>query len=327
MSTPQKKKKKSSMASGDVQLESATGAILDPKYKKMTQAGRGYKPVEAGRLRLFLVGAVGEGKSSFAASVPRAAILDFENKYRDIPEQFYGEGTIPFYDGDPQFYIDLLTELEDDGRKGKRSFDTIIVDPCNIFVTLCRDFLTSYYRDKLHRGIDQYEDITNYGSDGNGWDKVNRLVAASFDQIYNAGYGWIALAHQVPKWKKVGARDIKTFQHALNNGVHSALYSRCDFAGTLTMESEIAQVGTGKFSTRKGKKVEKTKPVERKFVTLLINNDKEAESEDRKLPHRMPVPMPTEPFEVPEGAGFATFVKWYRKGVELKRNKEVQSVN
>ena len=172
-------------------ISTMEGKPLPDKYAKLTRAPG---IPDTGRLRLFLQGKVASGKTFFACSWPRTAILDFENKTSAVRRR--GPGTHIFQFKTAKEYDDLIEMLVADGVAGHPAFDTVAFDTVEAFRNLRRRAITEEYRNlKKLKGPG---DITDYKSEGAGWSILNADINNTFERIYQAGYGWMALAHVVP---------------------------------------------------------------------------------------------------------------------------------
>lgn len=287
------------------------GVQLPKRYHNLATQVPQFQPPDPGKLRLFLQGLVGEGKSTFAASIPRACILDFENKYTAIPRR--GEGTHVFYCADGDETEAIIDMLMADAEKDDRVFDTVVFDPMNGYIQQVRRLLTDRYVEAglLKAG----STITEYGKGGSGWDKVNQYVNAKLFEVYEAGHGWVVLSHMIQRWVKSseGSGETRVYDHSVNAGILNYLYQEAEFTGTIERVLTTKAVPTGRVLTLpSGKEVPQTRKQIDRSYELNLSHD------DPKLPVRQHVPMPDEPIEIPEGRGWSRFRFAYHKSVEAR---------
>ncbi len=287
------------------------GVQLPKRYHSLATQVPQFEPPAPGKLRLFLQGLVGEGKSTFAASIPRACILDFENKYTAIPRR--GEGTHIFYCADGDETEAIIDMLMADAEKDDRVFDTVVFDPMNGYIQQVRRLLTDRY---LESGLlKPGSTITEYGKGGSGWDKVNQYVNAKLFEVYESGYGWVVLSHMIQRWVKSseGSGETRVYDHSVNAGILNYLYQEAEFTGTIEHVLTTKAVPTGKVRVLpSGKTIQDTRKQIDRAYELNLSHD------DPKLPVRQHVPMPDEPIEIPEGRGWSRFSRIYHSSVEAR---------
>jgi hypothetical protein len=291
--------------------------VLD-KYTKLADTETGLP--STGRLRLFLEGGVGTGKTFFGASWPRAAFLDIEHKTSAIRK--LGEGSMLFHFKTGREYLDLINELVKDGQAGKCPFDTVVIDTVMGLRDKVKDYLTEWYREK---GLLKEEswDITDYKSDGAGWSCLNTTFSDLFERIYHqGGLGWIALDHISPKWRKVGGGESCFWESSLNPAILGYFHKQCEFCAyfetgldEVSVKLPPKALGTGKvIPGGVGKET-------RKIYKLAFLPP------GSKLPDRVHIPFELPALTIPEGQGFETFNKAYQaaKAAWEKTEKETES--
>ncbi len=279
-------------------LSTMEGKSLPDKYAKLTQTPGLPKP---GRLRLFLQGKVGSGKTFFACSWPRTAILNFENKASAVRKR--GPGTHIFHFKTPKEYADLIEMLIADGLAGHPAFDTVAFDTALAFREIRRKAITEEYRaQKMLKGPG---DITNYKAEGAGWSILNADVTNTFERLYQAGYGWIALAHVVPKWRESGGNAHCSYESVLNAGVLDYLHSQCEYCAFFQRRTETIkkQGPPRKVGTRMMPGADMEETIQRYQLCFL--------PPDPRLPVREHIPLGQEVIDIPDGGGHAAFTALY----------------
>lgn len=281
-------------------ISTMAGTPLPDKYAKLACAPG---IPEAGRLRLFLQGKVGAGKTFFACSWPRTAVLDFESKATAVRRR--GPGTEIFRFKTAKEYDALIEMLVADGIAGQAAFDTVVIDTVLSFRELRRRAITEEYRSR--RMLKGPGDITDYKSEGAGWSILNADVNNTFERLYQAGYGWIALAHVVPKWRESGGTSICSWDSVLNAGVLDYLHGQCEYCAFFERVSDVVKrVGPArKVGTRMMPGVATEESISRYQLCFL--------PPDPRLPVREHIPLEQEVIEIPEGGGHAAFAALYHK--------------
>lgn len=280
------------------QLVTMDGSPLPDKYAKLTQK-KGLPPT--GRLRLFLQGKVGSGKSTFACSFPGAAILDFENKTSAVRN--WGKGSQPFHFRTQGEYDKLIDELVADGYAGKRCFDMVVFDTVLAYRDMRRRAMTELY--KKQNKLKGPGDITDYKSEGAGWSLLNMAVNSTFDRLAQAGYGWIALAHIVPKWRDVGGESRCSWESVLNAGVLDYLHTQCEFCAFFAKDrKEVLTQGRDRIVSGKTFPGQPIKTIVETYQLTFL-------PPDPRLAVREHVPLAGKSIDIPEGEGYNAFDRAY----------------
>lgn len=297
-------------------IETGTGAPIPSKYTGLRGARTfTFSPPPAASLWLLVTGDVGEGKSTFAASVPRALINDFERKYTGIKTLAPGSQVIgdvganetPWTLDD---YAKVWQMLLDDAKAGRRPFDTVVFDTLG---GLC-DLVKTDFTDK-NGGVSSdkpWKDFAHYGVDGAGYGAMNSWIMSWFTKLRNNGYGGIILAHRESRETAEGVTEIKTDG---NPGVVKGLYRMAEYSGRLMRRRSVARVQTTKIIG--GRQVpQKETAVSYDYVLDLDVMPGEVGARESKRQH---VPMEDPVIPVPEGAGWTAFKAAYEASVEARR--------
>ncbi len=312
-----RKKRQTADVDDQQELFDGKGRSIPSRYQKAPGRDVDFDPPSPHRLRLFIVGSVGDGKSTFCASIPRALILDIENKYTAIPHR--GKDTMIRHCQTVEDYLKLLDLAIQDGQAGNPYFKMIVIDPIDGFVRLIRDSLTVGFREANLLKAGNPRDIASFGQEGAGWDEINRAVTMVLFRIYQAGYGYTAISHVLPSWKKMeGGHSVQRWEHVLNAGIYKYLYVDCEFTLTLGSEEHTEQVATGRVLKVGNRRIKERQEETRQFYCLSVD------SANPRVPVRAHVPMGDEPIEIPEGRGWPCFCKSYLEAVERRRQDASQ---
>jgi hypothetical protein len=274
------------------------GKPLLDKYQKIAQAPTGLP--ESGRLRLFLQGDVGSGKTFFGASWPRVALLDFENKTSAVRR--WGEGSMAFHFKTGKEYLDLIDELVADGQAGKCPFDMVVFDTVLGFRALVREHLTNWYRGKGLLKDDAW-DITDYKGEGAGWSILNGAVADAFERLYHqGGLGWMAFAHITLKWRKVKGKEVSSWESVLNPGILEYVHDQCEFCAYFDKGYEEIKTELPPRTLPGGKVIPGGVRAETRELYKL-----RWLPPGSNLPTRIHIPFELPDLVIPEGRGYETF--------------------
>lgn len=182
-----------------------------------------------GRLRTVWHGPIGCGKTHFACSWPRAAILECERKASHI--RMFGDGTEVFQFNNPTKYAAMVRKLVAEALDGKRKFDLVVFDTLPSYIRYVRRHLTIEFRALgLLKEPSPLIDIADYGKEGAGWGRINHFVTEALDSLYAVGYGWMVLAH-TKRWRDDNSQV--HYESVINAGIYHYLLSECDYMGHL----------------------------------------------------------------------------------------------
>ena len=160
----------------------------------------GYAPTPVNKLRMFIVGPSGEGKTTFLSGIPRTLILDFERGANGIP---YGRAHRLFV-SDPVQLRSLVDRLVKDARNPNRPYDRIGIDTIDQMVEFMNPVAAAAQREKSRW---TGSDITEYGDGGAGWAKLRNSCWSIIQELEKAGYTWTVLGHITEKNIKVNRQD------------------------------------------------------------------------------------------------------------------------
>lgn len=267
-------------------------------------AASGYKPKAASQLRLFIVGPSGEGKTTFANSIPNNIILDFDDGASASPGSVATRIGIPDYER-MEVVIDKLVA---DSKAGKRHWDRVTFDTVDEMVGLIQKQLE---REK------NVEDITEFGSQGHGYNLILGRLWSKVRDLEEAGYTWAFIGHMKTKTERnpVTKQEETKLREATFPSVAKKILTRSDFKVTaysipktvdIMQEKEIP--GRGKIKVKVGSETK----------TVFYLDTMTTEARDNK---NRGVPTMEKRFELPLCGGWNEFEKRYTGAVEAARKQ------
>lgn len=303
-------------AGPDQTLETPGGVQISSKYLDREGTRNGFEPPPPERLRMFFSGPVGEGKSTFGCSISRAIIFDVENKTSGI--QTWGAGTLGSYGKDAKHYEELAQDLISDKRAGKCPFDMVVIDPIDRFVQGVRSYLTGDtggFFVESEQGKRSVADAVKRGMEGAGWAQVNDWVTNLLTQLYQAGFGWLALAHQHESVNRDSdGNAFRSWESTVTPRIRQFLYNESEFAGELSRVLAVQKVQAGIHPVTKKPRY-RNRTVETFSLVLAPN--------EASLPTRVHIPILEDEqiLQVPEGKGWKVFSEAYLRWVAALQKK------
>jgi len=157
---------------------------LAPRWSKLGVT-IGWDPTPVQRVCMWISGEPGAGKTNFVNGNPRALVLDFEDKSRDVIRPKAHRVTITDYDAFKSVFDGLL----DDSQSSSPTFGHVVFDSIDQFRVLVIEYLTAQYNEHSTRGK-----IGNIIRDTHGqtaYDKIQEhIVTDILLELYSRGYGW-----------------------------------------------------------------------------------------------------------------------------------------
>lgn len=168
-------------------------------WRSCLKTAPGLKPLQS--VKMFLTGPSKSGKSSFAASFPRAFIVDTEDKAELVGK--WGEGTQAFSPKalgnrtSLQVYESCIHELT--AAKNK-DFDFIVIDTLDDLVDrVLVPGLTEELRAEKPNALSTYEDIRDYKAStkgSGGYEMIRNRLLNPLYAASRAGYGIVVIGHE-----------------------------------------------------------------------------------------------------------------------------------
>lgn len=272
-------------------------------------AKSGYDPKPAEALRLFIVGPSGEGKTTFVSSIPYNLILDFDDGANAVPGSLATRINIRDYT-----HLDaVLDKLKLDAKSEKRRFRRVTVDTIDELIAMVKHRLEEV------KGV---EDITDYRSEGYGYNLILQTFWSKLLDIEQAGYSWAIVGHIKTKEEidPASRKPVTKIRESVYPGVAKKILTKSDFKLTVFYIPETKEVEGpprqinvgGQVKTLKGK-------VESVTVPTYYVDSMSTESRDNKS---RGVPSMERKFELPLKDGWAEFVKRYEAAVCAEREKQ-----
>lgn len=224
------------------------------------------------RLRNYILAMPGQGKTTFAASIPGAIHIDPEDTRRFVLK---GRSR-PFVPSSGEECADMFESLIADKA---RTYKHVVVDTIEKLVQILIPFVTDDYN-RTHAS--KVLDIREKGTQGSGWGYVNEKVLNYMQRLYDAGYGWTVCGHL--RTEMIGQGDDKRIvvSPLVNEGIRGGLFRdaqyimRTSVVTTFTHEELQTESGIkmkGKLiGTRMGKLEVKTVDNPKNSTTQLLKD-------------------------------------------------------
>jgi len=268
-------------------------------------AKRGYDPKVAVGLRLFIVGPSGEGKTTFISSIPDNLILDFDDGANAVPGGHATRIYVKDYASLDAIVDKLLVDAKNNNRRFRRvTFDTV-------------DELIAMVKHKLEeeKGV---EDITDYRSEGYGYNLILQRFWSKILDIEQAGYAWAVVGHMRTKDEvdPASKKMVTKIRESVYPGVAKKILTKADFKLTVycipqTVEKKVKKTLPG------GQVIEVPAGSETRHVYYV--DSMTTESRDNKS---RGVPSMERKFELPLVEGWMAFVNRYDSAVVVERAKQ-----
>lgn len=276
-------------------------------------AEQGYHPKEAEDLRFWIAGMTGEGKSTFSRSVPGNITLDFGDETGGIFEPRDTRIHIRNYD----HYTKVTEKLIEEGKAGKARFNRFTIDNVDDWVMM---IVNQLQQEK------KCEDITEYGSQGSGYNLIRNRAWARFQQLVEAGYTWSCSANLREKQVNLpGGKSMTMIRPVVFDSFASMFGRRADYKLVIYAENKVVKL-------TKRVKVPGTKDT---YVDQPIGEETrkvyhcQCRSSDTREAKTRGVPEMEETFELPLVDGWKVFKQKYdeAKARAIAKEKELSKEN
>jgi len=270
----------------------------------------GYAPRPPEKLRLFVVGPEGEGKTTFVLSIPNSLTLDFEGGADAIPGGRGARVTIQGY----EHYEHILKKLMEDGNGAKkRRFTRVNIDTGDEWTSLIADQLA------LEHNV---EDISEYGSKGKGWNLLKTRCWSHLYGLYMAGYAWTVIGHLTTETitDPCTGQEMTRPKPIIFPSLAAQIVRNSDFYVTIYMLEKTEQE-TETIVVR-GKEIVKPKKNGLKIIRHWILDSRAVPGSGVGKARGVPA-MPTK-IEIPLIGGWDKFSGEYNKAVEKARKGELE---
>ena len=286
----------------NISVGTEPNVIPIPADYKALGVTSGYNPKPADKLRLFIVGPSGEGKSTFVSSIPDTLILDFEGGADAVPGGKAARVLIKDFD----HYKRVIDQLVKDGKQGRMAFKRIAFDTVDEWAALIARVLA------VEKGV---ENITEFGSKGHGWSLIKNRSWGDVRELENAGFTWCCLGHMTEKTvtSPVDHKETTVVRVLLFDSFAKTVQRNSDvYATVYNVAGEQIVVQKLKLPGGQVRQVEKKIPVTKYMLDLSTVGRKEGKL--RGVPK-----MPRE-LELPAVGGWGVFADAYSAAVVAEKS-------
>jgi hypothetical protein len=295
------------MSDTNPQINIAPGSIPVPKDWAALGMDSGYSPKAPDKLRLWVTGPSGEGKSTFTRSIPNSVTLDFGDETGGIVEPRGFRIWVKSYD----HYMKVTDKLIAEAGSAKPLATRVIFDNVDDWMTM----IINRLQDEKSTASKPCDDIMEYGSAGHGVALVRNRCWSRIQALFEAGLTWTCTGNLTEKHvTKPGSRDSTTvLRPVVFPSMASMFRRRAEFHMVIYCKKETVPI-MKKSKLPSGQVVEvevgsETRPV---YVCDCRSTDA-AEAKSRGVPE-----MKTR-FQLPLVDGWKVFSKEYLDAVEATK--------
>lgn len=267
-------------------------------------AESGYNPKPAEALRLFIVGPSGEGKTTFDSSIEENIILDFDDGANACP----GSRSVRIRIRDYDHLDTVIDKLVADAKAGKRRWRRVSYDTLDEVVALIKHRLEQEKK---------VEDITEFGSQGHGYNLILERLWSKVLDLEQAGYSWAFVGHMRTKTEvdPVTKKEVTKIRESVYPGVAKKILTKADFKLTIYSLPQTIEK-TKKQALPGGKVIEVPAGSETKVTYFLDSMTTEARDNKSRG-----VPTMERKFELPLVGGWDVFKTKYEAAVEAAKKQ------
>lgn len=230
---------------------------------------QGWDPTPVQRLRLWITGFPGEGKTNFLMSNPEALVFDFEDSARDVVKPKAHVVHITSIDQFLKIHKMLISDGQSDSRVWSHvGFDTIdrLRDMADKWLAVNHPEAIRWNTEYEKRPLEAFVDYKEFGR--NGYVRLSDWLLNKLNELYAVGYGCSVSGHI----KTVTPIDAPSFTRpVLSDSIIGPLYRWAQFEGHCIMDTSEEEVPTGK--TKRvviGKGRTREKPITRKVKSTRV---------------------------------------------------------
>lgn len=235
--------------------------IVVPSFLAKYRLAQGAEFPASARLRLYLQALPGAGKTTFASSIPNSIHIDPEDSARFV----VGAKASRFVPRDGTELAALLDDLIARGAPACAPITHVSIDTIEKAVELLADHLTVKHNANFKNPV---EDIREFGKDGAGWGKINRVVVNYLQALYDAGFGWTVCGHLKEEVVDDPNSEKKLIQWRglVNPGIRGGIYRDAQYV--MRLRTMTATEKVVKESKALGKPLTSTQLVTKRVLEL-----------------------------------------------------------
>jgi hypothetical protein len=286
-----------------VECEANTVPVVPDDWAALG-AKSGYDPKPAKALRLFIVGPSGEGKTTFLSSISDTLIFDFDDGANAIP----GGRATRISIRDYAHFDSIIDKLVADAKANNRRFARVGTDTIDELIAMIKHKLEE------EKGV---EDITDYRSEGYGYNLILQRFWSKILDLEHAGYAWAINGHMKTKTEVDPAtkKPVTKIRESVYPGVAKKILSKADFKLTIycipkTIERTVEKILPG------GRKIQVPAGSETKLTYYLDSLTTEARDGKSRG-----VPSMERKFELPLIGGWDVFKEKYEAAVKVEKKR------
>jgi len=291
------------------------GDEIPSKYAKLG-VKIGWDPTPANRLRLWVTGIAGHGKSTFAYGNDDAIVFDTEDTGGDI----ITAKARRIHHTSMDAYLKVIDMLVEDGKKGTPPCKHVVFDTFDKFIELAIDHLTDEHNKGNTRN--PVDSILEYGQQGAGWARLREFVGSILGDLYGAGYGWTVVGHVQTKKSFVDGKVRWETRPVMAPSITAVVFRESQIMAHVTriMRTKRIETGIKTIKMKSGKTREQTqvenRPVPDVYLELLPNPDGSGINDNVKARYMEYLPQRV---KLPADGGWSAFVESYEEAIEAAR--------
>lgn len=296
-----------------------------PSEWKALGATIGFDPCPPERLRIYVVGDHGCGKSTFVQSRPRNLVLSYEDSARFVSNprsNRIDRERIP----DHKAYRRVWDQIVADASNPNRPFDCVTYDTVDHFLRILNLELVEKVNPKDSSGnlIQplKWDDITEYGTSrkgGKGWSMLYDALQKDLDVLSSLGYGWMCVSHLNEKsLTRADGTDYTDIRISMPPGGTAIVCREADFIININHQFRKEAVTVpASVKTIQGKQV--PIPASVRYETTETWVAEAASVRVSSTKRRIDIP---DEIPLPKKDGYTAFVAAYNAAVEHERKEQ-----
>jgi len=271
-------------------------------------AKSGYDPKSASDLRFLIVGPSGEGKTTFLSSMPDNLILDFDDGANAVP----GSNAVRITIKDFAHLKSIIEKLSADTTSGKKRFKRVTIDTIDELIAMIKHHLEEEKK---------VEDITDYRSEGYGYNLILQRFWSIILDIEQGGYAWAIIGHTRTKTEVDPStkKPVTRIRDAVYPIISKKILTKTDFKLTIYCIPETVKVELPPkiINTPNGKITvpQSEEKISQVYYVDSLTTDARGTNKGRG------VPTMEKKFKIPLINGWGVFKEKYDEAVALAKKK------